>query len=47
VIGGDDGTGDDNARVPLDAAAVERALDLAQARGVPVLYAPTTATRTR
>ena len=40
VIGGDDGTGDDNSRVPLDLAAIGRALDMAEARGVPVLYVP-------
>ena len=40
VLGAEDGTGDDNSHVPLDVAAIERALDMAQARGIPVLYAP-------
>jgi hypothetical protein len=40
VIGADDGTGDDNSRVPLDVAAIDRALTLARSRGIPVLYAP-------
>ncbi|MFO0606874.1 MAG: ImpA family metalloprotease [Polyangiales bacterium] len=40
VLGGDDGTGDDNSHVPLDLAAIASALDAAQARGIPVLYVP-------
>ncbi len=40
VIGGDDGSSDDNSRVPLDLAAIARALDTARARGIPVIYAP-------
>jgi hypothetical protein len=46
VIGGDDGTGDDNSRVPLDAAAIERALDLARRAASPCSTRRTTATRT-
>lgn len=40
VLGADDGTGDDNSRAPLDLAAIDRALALAQSRNIPVLYAP-------
>jgi hypothetical protein len=39
VIGADTGA-DDTHRVPLDAPAIDRALDMAQARGIPVLFVP-------
>ncbi len=47
VIGGDDGTGDDNSRVPLDLAAIGRALDMAGGHGIRCSTSRTTATRTR
>lgn len=40
VLGSDDGTGDDNSRVALDTAAIARALEMARARNIPVLFAP-------
>ncbi len=39
VLGADDGTADTH-RVPIDLPAIARALDLAEARGIPVLFVP-------